>query len=781
MLRNRPFWITLALVVIYLLAGYFAGPRILQPRLQQFAAEELGYGLAWERLRFDPLTLSADISSVRLLAHENSPWPDISVTADTVHVRFNFWKLRPAVSALVLEHPVVELAADAPHPYPWASRWQQWRREKDNQSARQSVEWTGWRMQRGRLVRQGGQSGSKPKVLLGDVDLRMGKADAAGSRTFALELGLSGGSRLQAQGMLPAGNTGARGEYQLAVMPGAFEPLVAIRAEVPDGLQAGGRFELELLDGDVLQFRLAENQLQSGRIRLCWNRGLLCSNLSPLEAEFEAHGLASGNGAYWQEFSAGLRGFELELDMGQAQLELLGARPFSSADFMLRRRQALTPATLDQPASFDLSLETDGEWNPSATGVYDSAAEFAELEFNSSAGPVQKGYLRLRNLVASPLHSGYARLELQVKSPDASLASDFLRQSLGGVVTAASMEMHLEAAQGGSGFSAQGTVSLEDAALTGTVAGAGPGGLNPAWLLALWRDPERNVRIPWYGQSLDIQSLDIQSPATLKQLLEERVQALTRESREQPFSLLGRLLVQDPDLPNEVEFTAGSAAVSEANDQLISKLAGILSQRPGLALQVPAAYDPLIDRKALQAEQIRTHIALAAAAELEFQSGAVLTDFSDPVVHSVIDEFARRRLPPKVLAAFFEHFGEADVDRGVMPEGNVEDYYAALFELLVEYAEIPETALSSLARYRAQAVVDGLTRRGVAGEQVQVTSPPQTAVANLEGVPLRVELALVPGTGVLDPAQNPAPDPAPDAAPDAGRDPAPVTGVESHD
>src|SRR5690606_4277791 len=100
-----------------------AGPRILQPRLQQFVARELGYGLAWERLRFDPLTLSADINGVRLLAKENSPWPDISVTAAQVHVRFNFWKLRPAVSELLLEEPVVELAADAPQPYPWASRW----------------------------------------------------------------------------------------------------------------------------------------------------------------------------------------------------------------------------------------------------------------------------------------------------------------------------------------------------------------------------------------------------------------------------------------------------------------------------------------------------------------------------------------------------------------------------------------------------------------------------------------------------------------------------------
>jgi len=147
---------------------------------------------------------------------------------------------------------------------------------------------------------------------------------------------------------------------------------------------------------------------------------------------------------------------------------------------------------------------------------------------------------------------------------------------------------------------------------------------------------------------------------------------------------------------------------------------------------------------ALQTEQVRTHIALAGASELSFQSGAEPTDFTDPVVHSVIDEFARQRLPAAVLAAFMKHFGEADVDQGIIPEGDVAAYYGALFELLVEYADVPQAALSSLARYRAQAVVDGLERQGVDRPRVQVATEPQAVEAGLEGVPLPLGLQTAP-------------------------------------
>jgi hypothetical protein len=162
----------------------------------------------------------------------------------------------------------------------------------------------------------------------------------------------------------------------------------------------------------------------------------------------------------------------------------------------------------------------------------------------------------------------------------------------------------------------------------------------------------------------------------------------------------------------------------------------------------------------LQVEQIRTHIALASAAELAFQTGSQPPDFSDPVVHSVIDEFARQQLPIAVLKAFTEQFGEADVDRGVIPEGDTAAYYAALFEVLVDYADIPQGALSTLARYRAQAVIDELAGQGMAKDRLRVLPQPQSSVAELAGVPLILVLRIhsePSGSGLLEDS-SPEPD-----------------------
>jgi len=193
---------------------------------------------------------------------------------------------------------------------------------------------------------------------------------------------------------------------------------------------------------------------------------------------------------------------------------------------------------------------------------------------------------------------------------------------------------------------------------------------------------------------------------------------------------------------DEVHFAAGNAALNAASAKTIAELANVLLQRPRLGIAMAGVYDPLIDNKALQIEQVRTHIALASAAELAFRTGSEPTDFNDPVVHSVIDEFARRRLPAKVLQAFAEHFGLADVDQGLHPEGDAAAYYAKLFELVVDYAEIPQGALSTLARYRAQAVMEALEAQGVSPERLQAADQATISEARVSGVPLPLQVQI---------------------------------------
>ena len=120
-----------------------------------------------------------------------------------------------------------------------------------------------------------------------------------------------------------------------------------------------------------------------------------------------------------------------------------------------------------------------------------------------------------------------------------------------------------------------------------------------------------------------------------------------------------------------------------------------------------------------------------------------------------MDEFAGRRLPPRVLEAFKNHFGEADVDQGLKPEGDAAAYYEALFELLVDYAQIPEGALATLARYRSQAIADALSKQGVERQRVQVASQASNTEASVDGVPISISLKQNPGPDTQGQDQEP--------------------------
>ncbi|HET6564218.1 MAG TPA: hypothetical protein VFG52_02295, partial [Xanthomonadales bacterium] len=76
-----------------------------------------------------------------------------------------------------------------------------------------------------------------------------------------------------------------------------------------------------------------------------------------------------------------------------------------------------------------------------------------------------------------------------------------------------------------------------------------------------------------------------------------------------------------------------------------------------------------------------------------------------------------------------------------------EAYYAALFELLVDYEEIPQGALGTLAKYRAQAVIDGLARQGVSRHRLTTPAEAEVSEARVDGVPvsLKLELGSEPG------------------------------------
>ncbi|HET6566310.1 MAG TPA: hypothetical protein VFG52_12935, partial [Xanthomonadales bacterium] len=654
MLRNRPFWITLALLAAYLLAGYFAGPYFLQPRLKEFVSNELGRELDFAALRFDPITFSAKLQQVSLLANERSLWPEVSMQAEEVHVRFNFWRLHPAVSDLLIIDPTVKLQPGAEQLYPFISHWHSWRTRQASDAESVPVPIARWRVEGGRLAGDGSAANTEIHLLLDDVYFQVGKAGQGGLRELGLAFTAPSGVAVRAQGLLDATSLDSSGEYQLAASENS--PGRHYEIQLTGDYQAG-------FEEDILQVLLGDSQMESRQALVCWDLQLLCMGVSPLLAGFEARLQLGTDGIRWQDFRAGLQAFQLHPSLGKGSVELYAPLDFSSGTFELQRLPSSPNADSVQAGieNFEVKLNATGDLVFFAKGGYDASRELAELQIGLRGEHDLDGFLRLQNLYDREAY--FSQMELQVDNPAASLAREFMDQHLGERLEAAGLGLQLLASQGEQDLELLGQVSLAKPVLRADGSSRPAAVLDTEWLLGMLQDPQGNVEL-----ELPQLIVDPSRPARLSELLGPAVLERLQESSEQPFSYLaGQVGAVDLAL-DEVVFAAGSAATHAQSNQVINALGTALTLRPGLSLEVPAVYDPLIDRKALQTEQVRTHIALAGAAEPSFQSGAEPTDFSDAVVHSVIDEFARQRLPAAVLAGFFEHFGEADVDQGIAPE-----------------------------------------------------------------------------------------------------------------
>lgn len=771
MLKNKPFWFSIALIAVYLLTAYLAVPQWLQPQLEQYVNLQLGRQLQFEKLQFDPLTWSVELTEVSLVAGEQGftgervLFPDIAMTAESAHLRFNFWRLRAAVSTLILKTPVLTIDGHSKlmrsgH-YPFISQWRQWRFISSQHAEHRAVPLQKWRLDAGRMLLAYPGDQKPDKVLLDELSAKADQANDAGQREFIIAFTAANGSAISMQGELDGSALVSKGRYSWA----ATLPQNVYSGVRPSGVQAGiqtdfnaaGEFSSSTQD-DVLLIELSQSHLSSDQAERCVLHGLLCARIYPLDFSFSATLQAATYGVRLLSAQAQLAAFQVDANLGQGVVTLYQRLGFQSARIQVNalsesavraNQELLAGDTLE----WDLSLQTAGELSLNVQGQYHPESEHAEMRFSFSGEPEFRGDLQWQWIAAQQAEAAYPQLALQLENPAASLAQGIMAEHLSGQLAAAAMHLQLTAKLKDQELSLSENIRLLQVNastkefspnvppkypphVSQNILANAPT-LDASWLQALLRNPQADVELAIPEQQiLQREQLKLQS------LIQAPILAYLTRVSAQPFDALALQMGREGQNLAEVQFEAGSAELNASSSESLSVLADALQQRPGLGIALAGVYDPLIDMKALQAEQLRTHIALATAAGLAFQSGSKPTDFSDPQVHSVIDEFARRRLPAEVLSAFAGHFGEADVDRGVIPEGDIAAYYALLFELLVDYAEIPQGALITLARYRAQAVTEFLAERGVSRDRIQTAAEPLNSAAELAGVPLPLQLRI---------------------------------------
>jgi hypothetical protein len=177
---------------------------------------------------------------------------------------------------------------------------------------------------------------------------------------------------------------------------------------------------------------------------------------------------------------------------------------------------------------------------------------------------------------------------------------------------------------------------------------------------------------------------------------------------EHPFEALGPLVGRTAEELRSLEFEPGSAEPTDSMLATLDALAEVLLARPGLALRVPAGFDPELDRDALAVRQVELHVALATAGP-SFRTHPEPLDFAAARVQDVLEEFARERLAAAERATIRSRFGAGRQGKA---------YYRALFEALVDNEQITPAALERLARFRGNVISDGLAARGIPPERI---------------------------------------------------------------
>ena len=211
--------------------------------------------------------------------------------------------------------------------------------------------------------------------------------------------------------------------------------------------------------------------------------------------------------------------------------------------------------------------------------------------------------------------------------------------------------------------------------------------------------------------------IDVQLPVTgslddpqfrLSPLVWKAILNLVSKAATAPFALLGGLFGGSDEQINQIAFAPGSSTPDAASQARLETLRKALVERPGLELEVPAAWSPEQDRPALLRRQLAVRLSGVAA-----KAGA------DPLAQ---------------LAAVFRE--DAGPTAPLPTEGTVEALETAVLARLV----VSDAELAELGKARAAAVQDALfSQGGLDPARVFVTNG---APASADAQQLRIDLTL---------------------------------------
>jgi hypothetical protein len=245
-----------------------------------------------------------------------------------------------------------------------------------------------------------------------------------------------------------------------------------------------------------------------------------------------------------------------------------------------------------------------------------------------------------------------------------------------------------------------------------------------------------------------------------------------------PFRALGALFGGGDEQTARVDFDAGEAALLPPEREKLVSLAQALAKRPRLALHVQAAYNPRVDRAAIQDQRVRRAVATQMGQRLAADEAVGPISTADPKARTALEQLYKTRFGARAFEELQAQFAQANpkppptdaAGRLLSRVGSLfeakraplsaqeaaqlkgANLHALLVQRLLEAEPVGDDQLLALGTSRAQAIQRELAARGVATERIQIDRP--TAVSGVKpDVAATLSLGAMPRAAAASQAQ----------------------------
>lgn len=687
---------------LYALAGFALAPRMLEKRLIQALGEHVGQPVEIGWLRYNPFTATARFGD---LAAGGSATPALSVAAGTLGILpASLLRRGGRLRSVTLDAPLIRLTdANLPPPAALLAARPAWRADRVEIRDGTAILVTGARTHRMSAIALHAV-GEGPQAVTFDLE---GTIDGEGSLTVR---GERAGERLDATLRLYGVEVG-RLDRRLPAQPavrlarGTLDFYGALRVAAGDtGVEGTVTLtDVALEDADSGETLLTAREVRGDEV---WLGG------SPVRLDAQSVSLAGpvlrltrdADGA-WQSAD-----WLKALASGPARVVPWAQHLQVSEGRIGWMDQRVTPPVVADVVGIEGGLD-DGCPGGPCLALRGRLGEAGRAELRASWRDAQDD-------------TGPDTWSVSLQALAAAQVSPYLERLADHRIEGGDLDVAVAGARAGSGQALALTARLGEARVVAPgdeAAGAAP----LALATALLRDRNDALRL----------MLVLPAGADPAGALRARLAALSTA----PWAALGTAAgVEDADV-GRVRFAPGNAALDSAASERLERTAAALRERPALAVDVPAHFDPRNDRDALAHRQVRMHVALATSA---VPPGAAVEprapDFDDLRVRSVLEEFAGERL----RAATLEGLRSAHPRRGTL-------YFAAVYEALVETEPVPERTLKNLGRFRALSIVAGLRAAGIDPARLHSGAPEPIALSAAAAAEVTVTLGVRACPGAL--------------------------------